>query len=290
MTLFMAKVPRYLMSFLLFAGAVAGCSTLLQTTPLATVALPHEHEFRRGNLIFHNDAEVSENHPLFLELASFPEQVCKKLELPVTDQPIHIHLFKDRVSYEQYVQHEFKDIPSRRALFVMRPGTAAQKQETLQVLCFWGDRIQDDLRHELTHATLHGILHNLPLWLDEGLAMYFEVGIAAQGKHQRALTAMEPQINNGTWKYDLDRLESLKEVSQMGLVDYYEAWAWVYYLKHSDAANAACLHGYLKDRLRPDAPSTSLQQRWSPLGTVPGQQLPEYLKKLLEERSTWPHG
>jgi hypothetical protein len=101
---------------------------------------------------------------------------------------------------------------------------------------------------------------------------------------------MEPQIKAGNWKYDLDRLESLKEVSQMGLVDYYEAWAWVYYMMHSDAANANCLHGYLKDRLRPDAHATTLQQRWSPLGSVPGQQLPEYLRKLIEERSTWPHG
>ncbi|MFT3878159.1 MAG: hypothetical protein QM703_00690 [Gemmatales bacterium] len=281
----------YRLISLLFTSLLCiGCLLPLNTSPMQSVQLPHDHEFRRGNLIFHNDADISENHPLFMELASFPEQVCRTLNLPVTDKPIHIYLFKDRVSYEQYVQMEFKDIPSRRALFVMRPGTANQKQEMLQVLCFWGDRIQDDLRHELTHATLHGILHNLPLWLDEGLAMYFEVGIAAQGKHQRALAALEPQIKAGNWKYDLDRLETLKEVDQMGLVDYYEAWAWVYYLMHSDAANAGCLHGYLKDRQRPNAPATTLQQRWSPLGAVPGQQLPEYLKKLLDERSTWPHG
>lgn len=281
---------RSLICLLLTVLFCGGCLLPLNTSPMQSVLLPHNNEFRRGNLIFHNDADISENHPLFMELASFPEQVCRTLNLPVTDKPIHIYLFKDRVSYEQYVQMEFKDIPSRRALFVMRPSTTNQKQEMLQVLCFWGDRIQDDLRHELTHATLHGILHNLPLWLDEGLAMYFEVGIAAQGKHQRALAAIEPQIKAGNWKYDLDRLETLKEVNQMGLVDYYEAWAWVYYLMHSDAANASCLSGYLKDRLRPDAPATTLQQRWSPLGAVPGQQLPEYFKKLIDERSTWPHG
>ena len=32
-----------------------------------------------------------------------------------------------------------------------------------------------DLRHECTHALLHARLPMVPLWLDEGLAKYFEV-------------------------------------------------------------------------------------------------------------------
>lgn len=275
------------MRWLLFMliALLSGCATLLPPiTELTVQALPHEHEFRRGNLVFHSDADVSENHPLFLELASFPEQVCRSLELPVTDILIHIYLFRDRVSYEQYIQVEFKDIPSRRALFIKRPATAPTRQDQLQVLCFWGDRIQDDLRHELTHATLNGVLHEVPLWLDEGLAMQFEVGMAAQGKNLRVLQAIEPAVTNGTWRCDLNRLESLKEVSQMNLADYQEVWAWVHYLLHSSPLNRSMLLSYLKERLRPGAGASSLNMANEEVS------LQLHVKKLLAERSAWPHG
>lgn len=270
---------------LFLCSTQAGCATLLH--PMATttsIALPHEREFRKGSLIFHSDADISENHPLFLELASFPEQVCRSLELPVTDRTIHIYLFKDRVNYEHYIQLEFKDIPSRRALFVKRPGTVLQKQDTLQVLCYWGDRIQDDLRHELTHATLHGVLHDIPLWLDEGLAMYFEVGVAAQGKHVRALTVIEPTLQAGNWKHDIDRLYALKEVNQMGLADYHEAWAWVHFLMQTTPERRVLILGYLKAMQRTKEPVSPLNLSNESL------QFEDHLKKLLADRSSWPHG
>ncbi|MBL8823632.1 MAG: hypothetical protein JNJ77_13670 [Planctomycetia bacterium] len=268
----------------LFICLVSGCLIPLKEPVAVAVQLPHAHDFRRGNLIFHSDADISKNHPLFLELASFPEQVCRALELPVTDKLIHVYLFKDRISYEQYIHFEFKDLPSRRALFVKRPGSSRLDQDQLQVLCFWGDRIQDDLRHELTHATLHAILHDLPLWLDEGLAMYFEPGIAAQGINTRVLNALEPSITAVTMKYDFPRLESLKEVSQMSMADYQEVWAWVHYLMHSSPLRRSMLTGYLKERLKAGAPSTSFNL------SNETTQLQLHLKQLLAERSNWPHG
>lgn len=271
--------------FVCLLGLCSGCATMLPAvTDVAAVPLPHEREFRRGNLVFHSDAEVSENHPLFLELASFPEQVCRSLELPVNDKLIHIYLFRDRVSYEQYIHVEFKDIPSRRALFVKRLGVAPARQDQYQVLCFWGDRIQDDLRHELTHATLNGVLYEVPLWLDEGLAMQFEVGIAAQGKNQRVLAAIEPAVKVGTWRCDLARLESLKDVSQMTLADYQEVWAWVHYLLHSSPLSRSMLLGYLKERLQPGVAAGSLNLVHEETS------LQLHVKKLLADRSSWPHG
>lgn len=268
---------------LLLISCVSGCLIPLKAPVADAVALPHDHTFRRGNLIFHTDADISSNHPLFLELASFPEQVCRALELPITDKPIHIYLFKDRISYEQYIHFEFKDIPSRRALFVKRPGSTRLDQDQMQVLCFWGDRIQDDLRHELTHATLHSLLHDLPLWLDEGLAMYFEPGIAAQGKNSRVLSAIESTVKQDTWRSDFERLESLKEVSQMSMADYQEVWAWVHYLLHSTPLQRNRLTGYLKQHLKKDS-SAALQL------SQESTALQIHLKQVVAERSTWPHG
>lgn len=263
--------------------SLAGCQHLLERPAVEAVALPTGRDFRKGNLIIHTDAEVSESHPLFLELSTFPEQVCRTLELPVSDKLIHIYLFADKLQYEEYIHFEFKDIPNRRALFVKRPSSSPLKQDQLQVLCYWGDRIQDDLRHELTHATLHGILHDVPLWLDEGLAMYFEVGLAAQGRHRRVLDAMEPAVQAGTWRSDLPRLEALKDVSQMSVVDYQEVWAWVHYLMHSSPLQRSMLKEYLKERLRPGVAVKTLP--------ILNQQesLQLHLKQLLADRSNWPH-
>lgn len=261
---------------------LAGCWQALVVPAQDTVQLPHVSEFRRGNLVIHNDADISEKHPLFLELAGFPEQVSRELQLPVSDKLIHIYLFKDRITFEQYIHLEFKDIPSRRALFVKRPASGLGKQDELQILCFWGDRIQNDLRHELTHATLHSLLHHVPLWLDEGLAMYFEPGIAAQGKNQRALAGLETSIREGTWKCDLDRLQSLTELGQMGLNDYYEVWAWTHYLLHASPLQRSSTLSYLKERLRADAKPDRFE--------VPEEEMKAHLKLLLAERSSWPHG
>jgi hypothetical protein len=263
--------------------SLAGCLMPLTKPVVDVVSLPTGRDFRKGNLVIHTDGQVSENHPLFAELASFPEQVCRTLDLPVTDKLIHIYLFADRLKYEEYIHVEFKDIPSRRALFVKRPGTNPLQQDQLQVLCYWGDRIQDDLRHELTHATLHGLLCDLPLWLDEGLAMYFEVGLAHQGKHRRVLDAIEPGIQSGTWNSDLSRLVSMNEVSQLSLADYHEVWAWVHYLMHSSPLNRSMLKEYLRERLRRGGAA-------KPLPVKPtNESLQLHLKQLFRDRSSWPH-
>jgi hypothetical protein len=252
-----------------------GCWQGLIAPASEPVPLPAKREFRRGNLVIHNDADVSENHPLFVELARFPEQVCQSLQLPVSDKLIHIYLFADRLAFERYILESFKDIPGRRALFVKRPPIAISKESELQVLCFWGDRIQNDLRHELTHATLHSVLHEVPLWLDEGLAMYFESGIAAAGKNLRAMEALA----TGSVKFDLARLQRLTQVSEMGLGDYHEAWAWTHYLLHGSPLQRSATLQYLRDMMKAGKIATPVAEE---------TELQDHLKMLLSERSSWP--
>ena len=43
------------------------------------------------------------------------------------------------------------------------------------VYTYFNPQLEVDLRHEATHALLHLAIAELPLWLDEGLAEYFEV-------------------------------------------------------------------------------------------------------------------
>jgi hypothetical protein len=103
------------------------------------------------------------------------------------------------------------------------------------VFAFQGTDFETDVRHECTHAVLHAWLPDVPLWLDEGLAEYFEVNASAPGRinqdHARGLAEMAVQ----GWRPNLARLDQLSDVSEMQRADYQEAWAWVHYLLHESA-------------------------------------------------------
>jgi hypothetical protein len=128
------------------------------------------------------------------------------------------------------------------------------------VYTWWGDRIQEDLRHEFTHGLLHAGLEGVPLWLDEGLAEYFEVAGARPGgvnvEHAQLLATA---VHNG-WRPDLDRLEMLEKVEQMQRTHYREAWAWVHYMLHSSPDTRQVLLNYIHE-LRTDPNPGSLHER-----------------------------
>lgn len=80
---------------------------------------------------------------------------------------IHIFLFRDRAAFQRYMQWYLPDAPLRPALFIKHGAIP-------MIFAYCRPELPDDLRHECTHALLHLHYDNLPLWLDEGLAEYFE--------------------------------------------------------------------------------------------------------------------
>src|SRR5262249_55630545 len=139
------------------------------------------------------------------ELRDLPDQVYKELQLPGSATLIQVRLFEDRPSYERFMQGRYPELPKRRAFFVAQPHSVGGGEDLL-VYTFWGDRIRADLRHELTHALLHSVLKDVPLWLDEGLAEYFELSPQSQGINAGHL---EQLLLNGSGpvKADLAHLE-----------------------------------------------------------------------------------
>ena len=68
------------------------------------------------------------------------------------------------------------------------PRTAGGPRDLL-VYTFWSDHLRQDLRHELTHALLNGVTKEVPLWLDEGLAEYYELPPERDGMNAGHLQA-----------------------------------------------------------------------------------------------------
>lgn len=259
------KVPKgrisSLVLSLLAAGLAAGCHLFPLVQPVAdrpereTVSgSPAKFSYRVSQFLFLSDFEIQKNLPIFRELANLREQVYKELQLPPANTIVQVFLFEDKERYERFMQLKYPDLPKRRAFFVAQPRRLGGAEDLL-VYTYWGERIQQDLRHELTHALLHCVLKDVPLWLDEGLAEFFEVPPGWNGVNLQHVEQMR-----GKNKFDLERLEQLQDVQQMNPAEYREAWAWTHLMLRSTPQARQVLVTYLQD-LRSGARPGALKPR-----------------------------
>ena len=234
--------------FVIFAAMlICGCRVVQPPQ-----GLPAKYTLENEHLVVQSDVKLSRNHELLKDLDHLREEILSTLDLPIQKQAVVVYLFADEARYAHYLQTRYPRLPPRRAYFV---GTSKE----LAVYTYWGDRIQEDLRHEFTHGVLHATLKDVPLWLDEGLAEYFEVASPPTGMNREYAMNLAAGIATG-WKPDLDRLESLEGVDQMQKSDYQESWAWVHFmLQHSDDSRAV-LTNYLHE-LRTNAQPGPLSLR-----------------------------
>lgn len=210
--------------------AVAGCETLRnppaaevpQAAAPAAPKRPAKHWQRVGQYVFYSDAPLDPTDPLFRELADLPDTIQRELEIPPGDALVQVFLFDTQDRYDAYLAARYPRLPNRRAYFISEP--RAGGGDELMVFTWMGEHLRTDLRHELTHATLHGVLKTVPLWLDEGLAGFFELPPGQEGVNPSHLDA----LRRGPFQPDLGRLEKLGQVRQMEKPEYREAWAWVH--------------------------------------------------------------
>jgi len=231
------------------SAVVSGCRT---TEPDRSL-LPARHSVQADQLVVLSDFRLNYDHPLISDLIDMRKKVGESLSLELNGPPVVVYLFPNKREYYSYLKTTYPTLPARRAYFI---GTSFE----LAVYTYWGERVQEDLRHEFTHGLLHSTLQDVPLWLDEGLAEYFEVAGPEPGAvNSKSAQELAAAIANG-WKPNLKRLESLHEVSMMNQADYREAWAWVHFMLHGSDDTRQLLVEYLQD-LRTDANPGSLRER-----------------------------
>jgi hypothetical protein len=243
-----------------FGGAVVGCETLTSGTltndpppttapaPAVAVKRPTAHWLRVGPYVFYSDAPLPPSHPLFRELEDLPDLIQTELALPPGESLVQVFLFDGQESYEAYMQQRYPRLPTRRAYFIAEP--RAGGGDDLLVFTWLGDNLRTDLRHELTHATLHGVLKGVPLWLDEGLAGFFELSPTQDGVNAVHLDT----LRRGPFQPDMSRLEKFGQVRQMEKPEYREAWAWVHLMLRSSPAARSVLLDYMQQLRRDPNP------------------------------------
>jgi hypothetical protein len=208
------------------------------------VAAPSKYPYRVSQFAFLTDFELKPEPPLFGELRDLPEQVYKELQLPAANVVIQVYVFEDRDKYQRFMQSRYPDLPKRRAFFVAQPRSVGGGEDLL-VYTFWGERIHQDLRHELTHALLHSVLKDVPLWLDEGLAEFFELPPDSHGLNPGHVEQLR-RDGGDAFKASLTHLEVLTQVQEMTPAEYREAWAWVHLMLRGKPEAKAVLTAYLQ--------------------------------------------
>ena len=270
-------------------NAVVGCSSIRSGTSNISVpggeraqiatAVPKKPgglhaPLRVSKFAFYADIPLDADDPVFRELEELPDQIQRELRLPASSTIVQVYLFKDQEKYEAFMRDRFPWLPSRRAYFITdqkRPGTA----DDLQVYTWLGEHLRTDLRHELTHALLHSVLKGVPLWLDEGLAGFFEQPPANDGINPEHLD----KFRRSPQPADLGRLERILKVEQMEKPEYREAWAWVHFMLRADSRSREVLLQYLQELRENPTPGPLLPRLKTAIGE-PTLMLGEYLNRL----------
>ncbi len=235
---------------------------------------PNKSSLRMGPFLFLSDSRLDPTDPLFQELNGLRDQVTQELKLPPGNTLVKVYLFEQRDRYEQFMHRNYPNLPMRRAFFVAQPRFRGGAEDLL-VYTYVGDRVQQDLRHELTHALLHSVLTAVPLWLDEGLAEFFETPPGNAGMNPDHLKLLRAE----NARPDLARLEGLTEVKDMKPAEYREAWAWVHLMLRGRPEAKRVLLTYLRE-LRTNPQPGPLRTRLVALWPRPEEALAEHLTRL----------
>jgi len=246
--------------------------------PHGPVTLPGKYDVRIPPFVFLSDFEIPRQLPLLQELGQLREQVYKHLLLPTGTAVVQVYLFETQERYEAFMKGKFPSLPSRRAYFVAQPRVIGGADE-LVVYTYWGKRIRQDLRHELTHALLHSVIKDVPQWLDEGLAEYFELPPENRGVNVDHVAVLQRELASRSYRLNLSRLEGLKEVDDMRPEEYREAWAWVHLMLHSSTEARGALLGYLQ-QLRGLRNPGPLGPRLAKVFPDPEKALTEHLARM----------
>lgn len=217
-------------------ASCAGCATIGEP---AESLVPTRYRTQAGPYAVFSGFPVGPESAPIRCLQSLESDVTATLgvRVPAEEPAVEVYILKDRSAFIHFLKFYFPDLPPRRAFFM------AHGQRRV-VYTYLGERLEEDLRHEATHALLNASVGDLPLWLDEGLAEYFEGPGERMGFNPEHAAKLPLDLASG-WKPDLARLETLKNVGQMTPRDYRESWAWAHYLLNTSNGGKPALLAYL---------------------------------------------
>lgn len=224
-----------------------------------------------GPFAVHSQISLTDYAGLFADLEQIQQDLKRCLAIGDPRAPIQMYLFADKANYRRFIDANFPDAPDRPALFIKRGGVC-------MVFAYQSKQFEIDVRHETTHALLHADLPMVPLWLDEGLAEYFEMAPKDRALGNSYLGTMRLMTQLGIAP-KITALEKKASVSEMGGSHYRYCWAWVHFMLHGSREAHGELVRYLDD-IRAMTPPGQLSDRLS-------RRIPRLNKQFVKHFRTW---
>jgi hypothetical protein len=255
---------RFCISLLRWPACAAALLPLLISVAWAENRWPDERQ--AGQFSCHADFPLAPQQPLLDELTQLTHDLRMKLGAAPPRETVHFFLFQAKDTYQSYMKQYFPRVPYRRALFIKGRGPG-------MVFAYQGTDFEIDVRHECTHALLHAWLPQVPLWLDEGLAEYFEVSRDKRIKQNPHHAVVAAAVRAGQMPR-LEELEPLDSLDEMGRDEYRDAWAWVHFMLHGPREAQDELTRYL-DELHSGSEPGKLSERLR-------RRMPDLNRRLVE--------
>lgn len=183
---------------------------------------------------FPTDSRVIWHH-----LKSVSDELTATLNVKSSGDPIQILIFADQRGYLEHLMATIPLCRHKKAIFV-RVGHVSR------IYAYQTRSLNADLRHEMTHALLHQHLPFLPLWLDEGLAEYFEEDLNRGSSSRASNLRWKARVG---WRPSLKSLEAIPSVEKMDADDYRDSWAWACLLMNESPESRQLLVTFL-ERIR----------------------------------------
>lgn len=231
-------------------------------------------EHSRFPFVIRADYRVENPSTILAELSELQTELTEKLGVQPATEWIELYLFRDQHSFQDYVSRQFPGFESRRALFIQGRGPA-------MVLAYRGENLGTDVRHETTHALLRAHTARLPLWLDEGLAEYFELS----PEQRRSDAQHDPKLQAAMRKPEWPRLTKLEretDVKRFDQRDYVAARTWARYLIDGPSDVQIQLRAFLAEAADRE-PERTLRDRLSELNLDVEQTMRAYWQGLAPE-------
>lgn len=196
-------------------------------------------ELKTKNFIFTSNCPPAQVQEMARSLESCYEQLSRIFK-PAKHDPIPVEVC---ATQEQFIQYSFsKGIPmgpGTLGYFYWRPAFGRQKAE-MGIRCFWAgsmERTLGTLFHECTHLAIRNAYDDVPIWSNEGMAVFFEFArITDKGLDIQSIPFDRLWHLHDQLKEDEVSLSELVTMPQIGFsAEYYaQGWGLIHYLLYAD--------------------------------------------------------
>lgn len=247
----------FVLSSLFFVAAVDAADpwtriklSITGRTPPAPYKWTDERDL--GPYQVHAEFPLTDVRELVQDLGDLQNDLEKTLGLKCLPHSIDIHLFGSKRSYDNYLRTRIPEGVNRQALYV--PGV-----DSGSVYAYRHRDLETDVRHETTHALLHSALPYVPIWIDEGLAEYFEIPESQRVVGHTHRKELQNAIRYLRWKPSVEKLEAKRKLMDMDGKDYRDSWGIVHFLLNGPSEAKSALSIYFEE-IQSGAPPTPLSE------------------------------